>query len=874
VLEDSEPNDLLTLEQVMGPRWQEAPVIGDLFGLFSKEPTPDPNEYSQLRVSAEQGDPNAQYRWAIYQYRTAKDARSMVDWLRKAASQNHVKAQIALGNCYRYAVGVPKDASEAVSWYRKAAELGYVAAQSELARMYRDGDGVPKDLNEAIKWLKRAAHQSPPDDQYDLAKRFQRGDGIPQDSNEALYWYTKAAERGHAEAQYELGKIYDSGRIRPKDVNDPSSTDMEIPKNPSKAAMWWTKAAEQGYDPATVSLWLLYPEEAAKYFSIGAEHGSVEAQYRLGGMYHEGEGVPRDYAQAVKWLTKAAEQGDSSAQKELALMYHTGDGVRQDYPEAAKWWTKAAQAGDGAAQHRLGLMYLSGLGVPKDPQEALKWLTEAAEQGEIRTQILLGLIYSGRRGAMPANHTVGFEAWKEENLRLKACAESWFKRAASNPLWQYIENEVEGFHKHRDLPRPAPYSIQDNAETVYLLAILYHTVYPGPPDHTEAAKWFTMAAEQGLPQAQTVLGEIYENGDGVPKDAGKAAKWYAKAAEQGVAEAQFDLGGMYVKDDGVPKNDKEALKWFTKAAEQGHARAQKWLGMCYERGWIGALEDYVEAYKWFLLAEMNDAGSGFSGLKERLRKEMTPSQIAEAQRAAKAFLGAQQLRSGEGGQNREAVTTAASGFFVTPAGYLLTARHAVEKAARVEVIHREKTYPAKVILQDESTDVAVLKVEGSEFPCLPLASSGTVKAGDSVFTMGFPQVRVQGIEAKFTEGSISALSGVGGSPRFFQISVPIQPGNSGGPLVNEKGEVVGLIVSRLDDVAALMATGAVPQTVNYALKSSFILPLIESIPGLTEKLPKGSAAKDRSPAIENARQAVVLIVGYGEGADSKGSSPP
>jgi len=589
-------------------------------------------------------------------------------------------------------------------------------------------------------------------------------------------------------------------------------------------------------------------------------------------MYHEGEGVPRDYAQAVKWLTKAAEQGDNSAQNELALMYYTGDGVRQDYPEAAKWWTKAAAGGDGNAQHRLGLMYRDGQGVRQDVNEAIMWLTKAAEQDNITTQILLALMYSGQCGAMPAKDTVGFEAWHKENLRLKACAESWFKKAASSPRWQYIENELEGFHKDRDLPRPAPYSIQDNAETVYLLAILYHTVYRSPPNYVEAARWFTRAAEQGLPQAQTVLGEIYENGDGVAKDARSATKWYTKAAEQGLAQAQFRLSRMYGKD-GIPENDKEELKWLTKAAQQGHVRAQEWLGICYQQGWTGALEDYTEAYKWFILAETG--GSNLARLgKESLRKEMTPAQVAEAQRAAKALLSAQQHRSGERQQDRAATARAATGFFVTPAGYLLTARHVVEKVTRIEAIQDGTPYPAKVVLQDEAADVAILKVEGTEFPCLPLVSSAVVKAGDSVFTMGFPQVQVQGSEAKFTEGSISALSGVGGSPRFFQISVPVQPGNSGGPLVNEKGEVVGLIVFRLDDIAALMATGAVPQTVNYALKSSFILPLMESVPGLAEELSKGSAVKDRPGAIENARKAIVLVVAYSRDADSKDSSVP
>jgi len=856
------------------PNWMPKSFVqtGDLFGLFSVEPTPDPNEYSRLRMSAEQNDPNAQYRLAIYQYRTAKDAWSMVDWLRKAAAQNHVKAQVALSNCFWYGQGVPKDADEAVAWCRRAADLGHPDAQLEMVRRYGTGDGVPKDLGEAIKWLKRVAHQSLPDEQYDLARMFRTGDRLPQDSNEALYWYTRAAEQGHAETQFELGMIYALGHIRPTDSNALPSTNSEIPEDPEKAMKWLTAAAEQKHPVAAVFLQSLYPKESADWFLRAAEQGSVEAQYLLGEMYRDGEGVPQDQRKAMEWLTRAAEQGHIGAQKEVADMYYTGDALLQYYSEAAEWYEKAAQGGDADAQHRLGLMYRDGRGVRQDINEAMVWLTKAAERGKVGTQILLGLMYSGRCGTMPAEDTVGFEAWHKQNLRLKACAESWFKRAASSPLWRYVENEVERFHRDRALPRPAPHPMQDNAGTAYLLAILSYDSHLGLRDHTEAAKWFTKAAEQGLPQAQTVLGEMYENGDGVLEDARNAAKWYAKAAEQGLAHAQFKLSRMYGKA-GIPENDKDELKWLIRAAEQGHARAQMLLGMRYQHGDGGVMEDYVEAYKWALLAETNGQ-AGASMFRKGLREQMVPSQIAEAQRAAKALLSAQQRHSGESQQDRAASARRATGFFVTPAGHLITARHAVEKAARVEVIQNERTYAAKVILQDEATDVAILKVEGNEFPCLPLVSSAAVKAGDFVFTMGFPQVQVQGSEAKFTEGSISALSGLGNSPRFFQISVPVQPGNSGGPLLNEKGEVVGMIVSRLDDVVALVRTGAVPQTVNYALKSSFIMPLIESVPDLAEKLPKGSAAKDRSTAIENARKAVVLIVGYSDGSDPEGSPSP
>ena len=86
--------------------------------------------------------------------------------------------------------------------------------------------------------------------------------------------------------------------------------------------------------------------QAAKWFRLAAEQGNVDAQYNLGTMYSNGQGVPQDYAQAVKWLRLAAEQGDASAQNSLGLMYGKGEGVPEDYVQAHKWFNLAAAQGN------------------------------------------------------------------------------------------------------------------------------------------------------------------------------------------------------------------------------------------------------------------------------------------------------------------------------------------------------------------------------------------------------------------------------------------------------------------------------------------------------------------------------------------------
>src|SRR5262249_52600196 len=147
------------------------------------------------------------------------------------------------------------------------------------------------------------------------------------------------------------------------------------------------------------------------------------------------------------------------------------------------------------------------------------------------------------------------------------------------------------------------------------------------------------------------------------------------------------------------------------------------------------------------------------------------------------------------------------------------------------------------------------------FQCFGVMPSRDVRLGDRAFTVGFPNTEVQGISPKVTEGIISGLSGARDDARYFQVSVPVQPGNSGGALVDVSGNVIGIITARLSELAALKSSGALPQNVNYALKSSYALALLESLPNLNGKLKKPSFTKDRQfpEVVRDAEKATVLV---------------
>jgi S1-C subfamily serine protease len=153
----------------------------------------------------------------------------------------------------------------------------------------------------------------------------------------------------------------------------------------------------------------------------------------------------------------------------------------------------------------------------------------------------------------------------------------------------------------------------------------------------------------------------------------------------------------------------------------------------------------------------------------------------------------------------------------------------------------------------------VLKVDGA-FQALPVTAQPHVKLGEAVFTIGFPNPGVQGVEPKLTRGEISSMAGIRDNPRYYQISVPVQPGNSGGALVDESGNAVGVVTSRLDDVATYKASGALPQVVNYAVKGRFLYGFLSGVPELSGKLKAPRTGRDREAASGAAERAAVLVV--------------
>ena len=199
-----------------------------------------------------------------------------------------------------------------------------------------------------------------------------------------------------------------------------------------------------------------------------------------------------------------------------------------------------------------------------------------------------------------------------------------------------------------------------------------------------------------------------------------------------------------------------------------------------------------------------------------------------------------------------------TGFAVNDDGVILTSYHVIKGAKKIDVQFQDGTVsPAKVLKQSPNIDIAILKIDKPTPDYLVMDSQPEIGVGDRVFTMGFPVEDLLGQEPKFTDGSISSLSGIKGEATFLQITVPVHPGNSGGPLLSEDGKAVGVIAATIAFQPFIEQTRTMPQNINYAVSGSFVAPLLSSY---TKEEKEKKVLMSWREVVEQARKAVLKVV--------------
>jgi S1-C subfamily serine protease len=184
-------------------------------------------------------------------------------------------------------------------------------------------------------------------------------------------------------------------------------------------------------------------------------------------------------------------------------------------------------------------------------------------------------------------------------------------------------------------------------------------------------------------------------------------------------------------------------------------------------------------------------------------------------------------------------TASGSGFFISNNGIIATNAHVVKDAKTIEVSVLEneinKKYEAKVLLIDNDNDVALIKIEDILFTTnlkLPYKFNDKVAVGEKVFTLGFPKIQMMGENYKVTDGIISSNTGYNNDTKYFQISVPIQSGNSGGALFDKDGNIIGLTTAKI-------VTKGI-ENVGYAIKVAYLDLLVKNLPNYNSLVPDNS----------------------------------
>jgi hypothetical protein len=199
------------------------------------------------------------------------------------------------------------------------------------------------------------------------------------------------------------------------------------------------------------------------------------------------------------------------------------------------------------------------------------------------------------------------------------------------------------------------------------------------------------------------------------------------------------------------------------------------------------------------------ADVGADGLQARLLQHACTLAKGEAPRAP--------------AERAAAKTLIGAGIVVTGDGMVVTNYHVVQGCASISVLDPQRQRAAaKLVGADAANDLALLKADRS-FPVAASFRSGVpLQAGEAVTVVGYPLAGILGFEPNVTFGYVSAVGGLRGDASRFQISAPIHKGNSGGPILGQDGQVIGIVTSKLDALAVQRSTGDLPQNISFGVR--------------------------------------------------------
>lgn len=597
-------------------------------------------------------------------------------------------------------------------------------------------------------------------------------------------------------------------------------------------------------------------------FEPRAMRGDAFAQFYVGLMYHLGHGVNEDKKMAEKWYEKASEQCEPHAQYNLAILYlgwedkdvtmikGTIKGLLKNALKNPQFSKKLV----AEAQYQLGKIYEDANGEEAKPDSAQYWYEKAANSEHVEAQHRLGVMYHDGEG-VEANHD---------------SARYWYEKAADR------------MDRDRDI---------GHVEAQYNLSILY-----AERDNRDSTQyWLERAANQGLDKAQYQLSGIHSASGNFKK----GEEWLIKSANQEFDLARHDLAAIYsncLKKDELIKNKKISTEDYKKCKQLGDGIRKKWeniirsfhtlaqqdtnavfsqyglgahfeMGLKNDEGEVVVKQNYEEAYYWYSLADKRKEKAWAELIARRIFLKIARNgyekdfikPLGEAVKRVGIHLTKDKKREIDSLVNSwkpKILRASGTGFYIN-SEYILTNAHVVcsndissSQCNKYDELRIPFQRVDSIVAIDKDVDLALLRV-GSDAKGDFIAKfrDTNIQLTEKTAMFGYPlSLSTLSFSGNFTEGIVSGLSGPINDPQasnLFQHTAPIQPGNSGGPVLDETGNVIGVVVSNLREFEALPISNDsydiinVAQNINFAINLNTIKEFLKK-----EKVPYKTTTSD------------------------------
>jgi uncharacterized protein len=598
------------------------------------------------------------------------------------------------------------------------------------------------------------------------------------------------AVQGDAKAQRLLGEIYADG--------------LGVEQDYKQAALWYRRSADQGFAPAMADLGDLYfygngvrqdQKEALRWYRRGAERGDPGAEYDYGLIFHDASaGQKQNFDLAMKWFLRAATQGNAAALNMIGYMHDMGEGMGEDPKEAVRWYQKAAEKGFDIAQYNLGVMYQSGRGVNKDLAAAARWYRKAADQGDADSEASLGYLYE---------QGLGIEADIAQAIR-------WYKAAARQGSSRALNNLGVLYSDGSGVPRNLVY-----AYVLYALAVDKATEAEdrklAQDNRTDIAQKLSTTE---LAQAKSLRLRAATNLDlvlpesqtaGREDDGRNRPKLPPQEAAPEISAKTPDRTPAVPPQPSSPGSLVGTVK--SALAVLGYDPGSK----------DNSLNDKaVGAIKAF----QKDHGLPTTG-------QISPDLLAALLASRFEVSNASKTAISTGGARKLKLSASGSGFYVSAAGDIITNQHVIEGCTEIRLPDGS---PLQVVSIDKANDLALLKSSKPAPDFARFRDGRGVRTGEAIMIAGFPLRDEISSELNVTTGNISALAGPNDDRTLIQITAPVQHGNSGGPVLDLSGHVVGVVQSKFDPTTDTSGDNTidVPQNVNFAVSANLLRSFLDA----------------------------------------------